>query len=103
VRRSPAPIASCGCFTQNLRRSTSCASCHAALPDGRHHEEAGEVRLVVRVPKWEDYVELATEELTLPGAGSPRIVRRLRRALEDLRELAPAEASGDHRATAPAA
>jgi hypothetical protein len=36
-------------------------------------------------------VELATEELTLVRADSPRVMRRLRRALEDLRELAPPE------------
>jgi uncharacterized membrane protein len=61
------------------------------FPDGVHRDEAGEVRLVVRVPSWKDYVELATEEITLAGAGSPRVVRRLLRALEDLREIAPPE------------
>jgi uncharacterized membrane protein len=61
------------------------------FPDGLHRDEAGELRLVVRVPSWQDYVELATEELTLVGAGSPRVVRRLRRALEDLSEIAPPE------------
>jgi len=61
------------------------------FPDGRHRDETGEVRLVVRTPSWDDYVELATEELTLAGAESPPVVRRLRRALEDLREIAPPE------------
>jgi uncharacterized membrane protein len=61
------------------------------FPDGRHHDKRGELRLVVRTPSWDDYVELATEELTLAGADSPRVVRRLRRALEDLREIAPPE------------
>jgi uncharacterized membrane protein len=59
------------------------------FPDGRHRDESGELRLAVRVPSWEDYVEIATEELTLAGADSPRVVRRLRQALEDLRDLAP--------------
>ncbi len=61
------------------------------FPDGRHRDKTGEVRLVVRTPSWDDYVELATEELTLAGAESPPVVRRLRRALEDLREIAPPE------------
>ena len=61
------------------------------FPDGRHRDESGELRLAVRVPSWEDYVEIATEELTLAGADSPRVVRRLRQALEDLRDLAPPE------------
>jgi uncharacterized membrane protein len=61
------------------------------FPDGLHRDETGELRLVVRVPSWQDYVELATEELTLVGADSPRVVRRLRLALEDLREIAPPE------------
>jgi uncharacterized membrane protein len=58
------------------------------FPDGRHRDKSGELRLVVRTPSWDDYVELATEELTLAGADSPPVVRRLRRALEDLREIA---------------
>jgi uncharacterized membrane protein len=61
------------------------------FPDGRHCDQAGELRLVVPVPVWEDYVNLATEELTLAGAGSPRVVRRMRRMLEDLRQIAPPE------------
>jgi uncharacterized membrane protein len=61
------------------------------FPDGLHRDEAGELRLVVRVPSWDDYLELAMEELTLVGADSPRVVRRLRRTLEDLREVAPPE------------
>jgi uncharacterized membrane protein len=61
------------------------------FPDGRHRDEAGELRLIVSVPGWQDYVKLATEELTLAGAGSPRVVRRLRRMLEDLHRIAPPE------------
>ena len=61
------------------------------FPDGRHRDKRGELRLLVRTPSWDDYVELATEELTLAGADSPRIVRRLRRALEDVRDIAPPE------------
>jgi hypothetical protein len=45
----------------------------------------------VSVPTWEDYVLLATEEITLAGAGSPPVVRRLEGALADLRAIAPPE------------
>jgi uncharacterized membrane protein len=58
------------------------------FPDGTHRDERGEVRLVVPVPTWEDYVLLATEEITLAGAGSPPVARRLESALNDLRSVA---------------
>jgi uncharacterized membrane protein len=61
------------------------------FPDGRYRDEDGQVRLVVPVMNWEDYVLLATEEITLAGAGSPPVVRRLKTALADLRALAPPE------------
>jgi uncharacterized membrane protein len=59
------------------------------FPDGRYRDDAGEQRLVVPVPSWDDFVRLATEELTLAGAGSPPVARRLRAALEDLLTIAP--------------
>jgi uncharacterized membrane protein len=58
------------------------------FPSGRHCDESGELRLVVPVPTWDDYVLLATEEITLAGAGSPPVVRRLEAALTDLRSVA---------------
>jgi uncharacterized membrane protein len=61
------------------------------FPDGRHRDQDGQVRLIVPVMSWDDYVLLATEEITLAGAGSPPVARRLETALEDLRALAPTE------------
>jgi uncharacterized membrane protein len=61
------------------------------FPDGRHRDEEGELRLVVPVATWDDYVLLATEEITLAGAASPPVVRRLERALDDLRTVAPVD------------
>jgi uncharacterized membrane protein len=58
------------------------------FPDGTHRDDNGEVRLIVPVKTWEDYVLLGTEEITLAGAGSPPVVRRLQAALEDLRSIA---------------
>jgi len=61
------------------------------FPDGRYYDETGEIRLSVPVPTWDDYVLLATEEITLAGAKSPPVVRRLERALVDVRTVAPAD------------
>jgi uncharacterized membrane protein len=61
------------------------------FPSGRHRDDQGKVRLVVRVMRWEGYVRLAFDELRLVGAGSPQVARRLRAALEDLRTVAPAD------------
>ena len=54
-------------------------------------DEAGEVRLIVRVMNWEDYVHLAFDEIRMAGAGSPQVARRLKAALTDLKSVAPAD------------
>jgi uncharacterized membrane protein len=61
------------------------------FPDGRHRDEAGQVRLTVRSMSWEAYVHLAFDEIRLAGAGSPPVVRRLIAALRDLRSIVPPE------------
>ena len=58
------------------------------LPDGRVHDEDGEIRLVLKTMSWEDYVHLAFVEIRLAGAGSPQVSRRLVAALADLRRVA---------------
>jgi uncharacterized membrane protein len=64
------------------------------FPDGRHRDEAGEVRLTVRSMSWDAYVLLASEEIRLAGAGSPQVTRRLKAALADLRSIAPPDRVG---------
>jgi uncharacterized membrane protein len=64
------------------------------FPDGRHQDDAGTVRLVVRTMSWEGYIHLAFDEIRLAGAGSPQVSRRLKASLLDLRELAPADRRG---------
>jgi uncharacterized membrane protein len=64
------------------------------FPDGLHHDEQGELRLIERVMSWEDYVHLAFVELRIAGAGSPQVARRLESALHDLRRVAPTERRG---------
>ncbi|MGZ8783466.1 MAG: DUF2254 family protein, partial [Gaiellaceae bacterium] len=61
------------------------------FPDGRHRDEAGEVRLTMQTMSWEAYVHLAFDEIRMAGAGSPQVSRRLKAALTDLRSIAPAE------------
>jgi uncharacterized membrane protein len=64
------------------------------FPDGRHFDDAGQLRLTVRTMSWEAYVHLAFDEIRLAGAGSPQVTRRLKAALTDLRSIAPPERVG---------
>ena len=68
------------------------------FPDGRHRDEAGELRLTVRTMSWEAYVQLAFNEIRMAGAGSPQVARRLKAALTDLKSIVPPERVGivDH-------
>ena len=61
------------------------------FPSGRHYDEEGQLRLVIRIIDWEGYVRLAFDELRLAGASTPQIPRRLRAALADLKTVAPPE------------
>jgi uncharacterized membrane protein len=58
------------------------------LPDGRVHDDDGEIRLLVKTMSWEDYVHLAFVEIRLVGAASPQVSRRMVAALTDLRRVA---------------
>jgi uncharacterized membrane protein len=64
------------------------------FPDGRHLDDAGQVRLTVPTMTWEAYVHLAFDEIRLAGAGSPQVARRLNAALKDLRSIAPPDRIG---------
>jgi uncharacterized membrane protein len=61
------------------------------FPSGRHTDAAGELRLIVPVRDWEDFVRLAFEEIRLAGAAQPQIARGLRAVLDDLKTVAPDE------------
>lgn len=58
------------------------------FPDGRYHDEHGELRLIVPVMNWEDYVHLSFDEIRMAGAGSPQVARRVHEALLDLKTVA---------------
>jgi uncharacterized membrane protein len=61
------------------------------IPDGQLRDDEG--RLLVTVPTmgWNAYVRLAFDEIRLAGAESPQVARRLRAALDDLLDIAPAD------------
>jgi uncharacterized membrane protein len=56
------------------------------LGSGHVTDRLGAVRLVYPLPSWDDYLQLAVEEIRLFGAGSPQVLRRLRALLIDLHD-----------------
>ncbi len=61
------------------------------LDTGRARDAAGAIRLVFPVPRWEDFLLLALDEIRFYGASSIQVMRRMRALLLDLREHVPAE------------
>jgi uncharacterized membrane protein len=61
------------------------------FPTGRHCDADGHVRLTTRELDWGGYVRLAFDEVRLAGSGVPQVTRRLRAAIEDLKQVAPPE------------
>jgi uncharacterized membrane protein len=59
------------------------------LSTGKVRDRAGRLRLIFRMPDWEDFVRLAVTEIRLYGAGSIQVPRRLRAMLESLIEILP--------------
>ena len=61
------------------------------IPDGRHHDGTGRLRLTIPVMDWDAYVHLAFDEIRLAGFESPQVSRRLVAALHDLLDVVPRE------------
>lgn len=61
------------------------------IPDGRVHDQDGELRLIERVLDWDGYVRLAFDEIRLAAGGYPQVTRRLTAVFDDLKTVAPAE------------
>jgi uncharacterized membrane protein len=59
------------------------------LGDSIHRDAAGRPRLVLRAPRWDDYVAVGLAEAIHFGAGSPQVARALRAALAELRDAVP--------------
>jgi len=61
------------------------------LSAGRVRDGRGSLRLVFPVPKWEDFLVLAFDEIRYCGASSIQVMRRMRALLQDLSEQVPPE------------
>lgn len=60
-----------------------------AIPSPYRADDHGRVRLVLSRPDWDDYVELAVDEIRLAGERQLQVTRRLRHLLTDLLTMAP--------------
>lgn len=56
------------------------------LGNGRVMDQSGKVRLIYRLPNWEDFVLLSVTEIRHYGRDSIQVQRRLRAMIEDLLE-----------------
>lgn len=52
-------------------------------------DATGNLRVIVNLPTWEEYVGLAVDEIISMDSGSIQVQGRLERLLEDLAALAP--------------
>ncbi len=59
------------------------------LDEDARHDGNGMLRLVVPMPKWEDFVQLAVSEIRLYGAGNFQISRQLRAMMGSLMAILP--------------
>ena len=50
---------------------------------------AGELQVVIPVPGWEEYVDLAIGDIVRAGAAVPPLLRRLGKLIDDITEAAP--------------
>ena len=53
-------------------------------------DTAGQLRVILRTPNWEDFVHLALSEIRMCGAANLQIARRLRATIENLEQTLPA-------------
>jgi uncharacterized membrane protein len=63
----------------------------ADLAAGRVRDARGSLRLAFPVPKWEDFLVLALDEIRYCGASSIQVMRRMRALLQDLTKHVPPE------------
>jgi uncharacterized membrane protein len=59
------------------------------LDVGNLTDASGRVRLVLPLPTWDEYLELALDEIISMRSGSIYLQKRLLRLLEQLLEVAP--------------
>jgi len=64
--------------------------------DSAHiRDSEGDLRLILLLPSWEDYLALAFDEIRQFGANSIQVVRRLRSALSELAGISPTAGRAD--------
>jgi uncharacterized membrane protein len=56
------------------------------LDAGAIRDGAGAIRVIIPQPSWEDYLDLAFDEIRQYGVGSVQVIRRMRSALKGLAE-----------------
>ena len=61
------------------------------LEIGEVRDGAGNVRLLMRLPRWDDFLDLAFSQIRAYGATSIQVMRRMKALLSDLIEALPAE------------
>jgi uncharacterized membrane protein len=61
------------------------------LEEGRVRDAQGSVRLLYRLPNWDDFISLAVTEVRQFGGASIQVARRLRAMLQDLIQILPEE------------
>ncbi|HZR26667.1 MAG TPA: DUF2254 domain-containing protein [Vicinamibacterales bacterium] len=61
------------------------------LEAGAYRDHDGVLRLVVRLPAWEDFLRLAFDEIRTYGAGSVQVMRRMKALVSDLAADVPAD------------
>lgn len=59
------------------------------LDIGRAYDTAGRLSVVLAVPSWEEYVELAIGDVARAGTGNVAVVTRLTQLVDDLLAIAP--------------
>ena len=70
---------------ERLLRDLGCRQ----LDPGMIYDRDGELRLIIPVPDWEDFVGLAVSEIRLYGLSSIQVPRRLSAMLEHLSDVLP--------------
>jgi len=58
-------------------------------------DKQGDLRLIILLPAWDDYLALAFDEIRQFGATSIQVIRRLRSALSGLADASPTETRAD--------
>jgi uncharacterized membrane protein len=61
------------------------------LEIGSYHDAKGNLRLLITFPTWEDFLQLAFDEIRFYGANSVQVMRRMKALLSELIAILPEE------------